>query len=158
MTINNIEEFADYLETTPDDLERTLYKYTDCGAWIHWNEKQIEIGSIVEGSDAEFECVPLVFPFDSKNYEIEIEWLEEVTAREWHRANPQIDDIKEWIDVMYAFEEKPTEHYTIEDATTELEGHRECFADNDYIDLFIIDPEDYMEAMNQCIDEWRNEK
>lgn len=32
-------------------IERDVYKYTDCGAWIAFEEDGILLGSIVEGSD-----------------------------------------------------------------------------------------------------------
>lgn len=160
MTIHNIEEFARYLETEVDSLERDIYDYTDCGAWIKWTNKEILIGSIVEGSDAEFSCDPLVFPFDSKEYEDSINWLEEETSREWHKANPQFEDIKDFIMDMFAYDEKPDHLYTIEDAAIDLEEHRKMYNDYvDVIDLFSIEPEDYMEAMNDCIkNEWKSEK
>ena len=35
-------------------IDRAVYKGTDCGAWVLFDEKGIVVGSIVEGSDAEF--------------------------------------------------------------------------------------------------------
>lgn len=32
-------------------IKRGVYKYTDCGAWIVFNEDGVKLGSIVEGSD-----------------------------------------------------------------------------------------------------------
>lgn len=34
-------------------IKKSVYKYTDCGAWIDFDEKGIKVGSIVEGYDAE---------------------------------------------------------------------------------------------------------
>lgn len=49
-------------------IERGVYKYTDCGAWIEFNEHGIKLGAIVEGCDVEipplwlsWEEIPLVF-------------------------------------------------------------------------------------------------
>lgn len=157
MLIRDINEFAEYLGTTTDRLEHDIYKYTECGAWINWDEKEIRIGSIVEGSDAEFSCAPLVFPFDSAEYDKAIDWLESETDFEWHRVNPTIEDIACFIDVIFANEEKPHDYYTIEDAETDLEEHRKTFdlefigPGEEVVDLFVIDAEDYMEAMNYCI-------
>ena len=39
MTINNINDLCNFLGTTLKDIERDVYKYTACGAWIKWNEK-----------------------------------------------------------------------------------------------------------------------
>ncbi len=41
-------------EPTPSMISRCVYKYTDCGAYIHFDDKGIIVGTIVEGSDAEF--------------------------------------------------------------------------------------------------------
>lgn len=35
-------------------IDRAVYKGTDCGAWVKFDEQGIVVGSIVEGSDAEF--------------------------------------------------------------------------------------------------------
>lgn len=160
MIIHNIEEFAaEIFGTTPEYLERSVYKYTACGAWINWDENEIRIGSIVEGSDKEFSCDPLVFPFDSKEYDKQMEWLEYETDREWHFANPEYDDIVDFIAVMYHFEEKPTKHYTIEEAKKELEKWRGLYEyEDEMIDLQMIDANDYMEAINQLIDEWNEQR
>jgi hypothetical protein len=39
---------------TPERIDRAVYKGTDCGAWVRFDEKGIMVGTIVEGSDAEF--------------------------------------------------------------------------------------------------------
>ena len=77
MKINNLYEFMrerGFDEKTVKDIERTVYKYTNCGAWFsfegrsnggwdHWGEVQLKddplynsggtvtVGSIVEGVD-----------------------------------------------------------------------------------------------------------
>ena len=73
-------------EKTVKDIERTVYKYTNCGAWFsfegrsnggwdHWGEVQLRddslynsggevtVGSIVEGVDYGTEGHTLQFPF-----------------------------------------------------------------------------------------------
>ena len=153
MTIHNIEEFADYLGTTVERLEHDIYKYTDCGAWIQWDAKKILIGSIVEGSEAEFTCDPLVFPFDSQEYDDAIEWLEHECDFEWHRVNYDEKELRMFIDTIYAYEEKPTEPYTLEDAEKELSAHIENEDMwEDVLDLTLCDPEDYMNAINYLIE------
>lgn len=86
MTIRNIEDLATYLGTTVDRLEHDVYKYTDCGAWITWNDESVTIGSIVEGSDAEF-SETFSYPIDSVQIDIWFEELEELTDEAWHEAN-----------------------------------------------------------------------
>lgn len=41
-------------EHTPAAVNRAVYKGTDCGAWCEFDEEGIKVGTIVEGSDAEF--------------------------------------------------------------------------------------------------------
>ena len=160
MIIHNIEEFAaEIFGTTPEHLERSVYKYTSCGAWINWDEKEIRIGSIVEGSDKEFSCDPLVFPFDSREYDEQMIWLEDATDREWHFANPDFDDLVDFIAVMYHWEEKPTKYYNIEESEKELKKWQDLYKyEDEMIDLMTFDANDYMEAINQLIDKWNEEK
>ena len=88
MTINSIHDLCEYLETTPDRIKHDVYKYTDCGAWIEWDDASVTIGSIVEGSDAEFSRT-LVFPFDSDDYDDWIGGLECLVDAAWHEANDE---------------------------------------------------------------------
>ena len=92
MIIHNINEAAAAHGTTPDHLNHYAYKYTDCGAWISWDEKTVTIGSIVEGSDAEFSRT-FTFPFNSELADAWINDLEELCDQAWHEAN---DDDSEY--------------------------------------------------------------
>ena len=91
MTINNINDLCDYLSTTIERIERDIYKYTDCGAWIKWNDEGVTVGSIVEGSCAEF-SMEFVFPFTSDDYEAWINGLEYLTSEAWHEANDEDEE------------------------------------------------------------------
>jgi hypothetical protein len=42
------------LQDEPERIDRAVYKGTSCGAWVRFDEKGIAVGTIVEGSDAEF--------------------------------------------------------------------------------------------------------
>lgn len=86
MTIKNITDLCAYLGCEEDELERALYKYTECGAWTKWDDNKVSIGSIVEGSDAEFSR-DLYFPFESETYDAWIDELEDLTDEAWHEAN-----------------------------------------------------------------------
>ncbi len=45
---------------TEKDIEKAVYKGTNCGAWVKFDELGCIIGTIVEGSDAEYsERIPL---------------------------------------------------------------------------------------------------
>ena len=86
MVIHNIEEFASEFGSDVKSLKRDMYKYTDCGAWIEWDDKRMTIGSIVEGSDAEFDRT---FEFPAYLSEIN-DWMEELerlTDEAWQEAN-----------------------------------------------------------------------
>lgn len=51
-----IEAIAKTIGIEPDAkrIDRAIYKGTACGAWVRFDEKGIMVGTIVEGSDAEF--------------------------------------------------------------------------------------------------------
>lgn len=89
--ISNISDLAAAWGTTPERIERDLYKYTECGAWISWTDTTITIGSIVEGSDAEFNrtfCIPAELGTID-------EWIDELEAlcdEAWHEANDAEED------------------------------------------------------------------
>lgn len=78
-----------------DLLDRDVYKGTDCGAWFDiTRHAEIIFGSIVEGSDAEFQCKPIP-TVDRTSQEIEedieeaLAWLEAECEREWKCAEAQ---------------------------------------------------------------------
>lgn len=63
-----------------------------------------------------------------------------------------IGEIAAWIDAISAYEEHSTDSlYTVEDAVTDLEAHKQFMGDDADIDLNAITPEQYMEAMNHNI-------
>jgi hypothetical protein len=47
-------EFKGPISELERKIDRAVYKGTDCGAWVRFDERGIVVGSIVEGSDAEF--------------------------------------------------------------------------------------------------------
>lgn len=67
-------------------LNRAVYKYTDCGAWLERVYGGIAIGTIVEGSDAEFSR-ELYYPFTLKDFNQAIAYLEESAHEAWMEAN-----------------------------------------------------------------------
>lgn len=91
MEIRSIDDLAEYLNTTPKHLEHDVYKYTDCGAWIKWDDASVTVGSIVEGSDAEFDR-SFSFPFMASDYDAWIEELEQLTDEAWHEANDEPEE------------------------------------------------------------------
>ncbi len=97
--IRNITDLADHLGVNAvgthaeveQRIQRTIYKYTDCGAWIRCYENEVVIGSIVEGSDAEF-TESLAYPFTGEQLDSKISYLEEQCAYEWQRANVEFEE------------------------------------------------------------------
>ena len=86
VTIRSIKEFCDWWGEDIDHIEKSVYKNTDCGAWITWDDTSITIGSIVEGSDAEFDST-FEFPFESEEIDDWLIELERLTDEAWHEAN-----------------------------------------------------------------------
>ena len=90
-----IENQRDLLEhLCAEDIEqakRNVYKYTDCGAWIEFNEDGILIGSIVEGCDFGTADYHLNYPFTEKRYSNCIEAIEKEASLVWDWAN-EVDD------------------------------------------------------------------
>ena len=97
--INNIPDFykaRSFGEETMQQVTRSTYKYTNCGAWCataHDDQCEVigvKVGSIVEGSDAETEVHTLKFPFKLKDFWIALDNVEEEAEMLWNEAN--IDD------------------------------------------------------------------
>ena len=94
--IRNIYDLADHLgvdasgtvDQVGERLNRAIYKGTDCGAWLQAYPGSIVIGSIVEGSDAEF-TEGLDYPFTGDDFDSKLEYLEEQCDYEWHCANEE---------------------------------------------------------------------
>lgn len=70
-----------------------------------------------------------------------------------------IGAIADWINDIFAYEEKPTKRYTLKDASIDLEEHRKHFADDALLKLSEITPEQYRDAMNYNIAHvWKSAK
>ncbi len=88
MVICTIEGLAEHVGVELKELERSVYDAYDCGPYIKWDDKGVTIGSIVEGSDAEFEKT-LKFPFQSEDYEDWLNELEDLCEKAWNEANTE---------------------------------------------------------------------
>jgi hypothetical protein len=69
--------------------KRNVYKYTDCGAWIEFEEGGIKIGSIVEGCDTGTIIYNLEYPFSNELYDKCMEAIEEEADQLWEWANSE---------------------------------------------------------------------
>jgi hypothetical protein len=106
-TIATLGDLCEWLGLAPEDykrLSKAIYKGTDCGAWVRVREEggdwqspedfsgpevdleMVQIGSIVEGSDAEFD-MEYGCPVDASVLDEWLEELESLTSQEWDRAN-----------------------------------------------------------------------
>ncbi len=41
-------------KATQEAIDRDIYRCTDCGAWVRFDAEGCKVGTIVEGSDAEY--------------------------------------------------------------------------------------------------------
>ena len=72
-----------------DDLwiKRGVYKFTDCGAWILFNENGVKLGSIVEGSDHGSDSIDLTWKEIPAKFTSSLELIEKQCDLIWHWAN-----------------------------------------------------------------------
>lgn len=84
--INNITDFANHIGVEVKHLERAIYKGTECGAWINYDDEKLTIGSIVEGSDVEFSKT-FYFPVKLDEIDSWFTQLEDLCDEAWHEAN-----------------------------------------------------------------------
>ena len=91
MEIRNIWDLAEYMNTTPGYMKRDVYDATECGAWIDWNDTSVTVGSIVEGSEAEFSNT-FAFPFHASDYDTWMDELERLCDEAWHEANDEPEE------------------------------------------------------------------
>ncbi len=86
-----IHSMTDLLaETLNEDfaqLERSVYKYTDCGAWITHDDYGVCVGSIVEGVDEEVQPVELAYPFELDQYGDALQTVEHRAAEIWNETH-----------------------------------------------------------------------
>lgn len=92
--ICSIEDFADWFSnTTPEHIERDVFKYTDCGMPISWDDDGITLVGYVE-CDCDFESPheTLKFPFLASTAKQTIRELETLADAWWHELNDCEDD------------------------------------------------------------------
>lgn len=77
------------------NLSKAVYKATACGAWVKLKDDGVEIGSIVEGSDAEVGPFFLKFPFSLQEWRDTISEVEDIADFEWQKAHLEKDGEEE---------------------------------------------------------------
>jgi hypothetical protein len=87
-TIKTEKDILSYLSAeNQEQAKRHLYKSTECGAWISFEEKGITLGSIVEGADYGIDTDALLYPFTSKEFEETIAYIECEAESAWIESN-----------------------------------------------------------------------
>lgn len=77
---------------TEAEAKRHIYKYTDCGAWIHFTKTGVEIGSIVEGCDFGTAIYPLTYGTGFTGTDIQ---------GRINAVEAEASDIWEWMNVVH---------------------------------------------------------
>lgn len=83
------EKVLEYFSAQNEEqAKRYLYKYTDCGAWIEFEEDQILLGSIVEGSESGTTTFKIKYQdFNGDKIEEVIKKIEDEASIIWDWAN-----------------------------------------------------------------------
>jgi len=81
-------------------IKKAIYKNTACGAWIRFEADGIELGSIVEGSDAETTTHKLAYPFEYNLIWEALEAIEDEAEYLWTEANCDIDSDCSHVDIF----------------------------------------------------------
>lgn len=82
-----IRSEGDTLKTARAKLERAIYKFTDCGAWIAFEMDSIVVGSIVEGVEETTSAYRLIYPFSFDEYNKALDAVEEEAMDIWNRTH-----------------------------------------------------------------------
>ena len=88
-----------YEADTQSSVERCLFKYTESGVGIGWEEDGIVLTGCIEGADYDGPSRKLEYPFTLKNYYDTLDEIDEQSCQLWFDANFDI----------HFFIENPTE-------------------------------------------------
>ena len=92
--ICSVNDLCDYLGTTPDRLERDMFKYTACGMPIAWDDDKVTLCVYAEGADSEWSH-DLFFPFTAKEFNNLVDYVEEESEQLWHEWNDDEEECDE---------------------------------------------------------------
>jgi hypothetical protein len=86
--INNFEDLCKQFGCeSKAQIEKAVYELTECGAWIKFTKDGVELGSIVEGSDAEVGPESLTYPFSIGEIWNTLEGIDNEACALWDEAN-----------------------------------------------------------------------
>lgn len=95
--ICNLEDFARWYGCeTVDELERALFKNTECGMAYSATETALTLVGVVEGADCDGPSATLRYPFTVKEVKDAIEELETLAAEMWREWNCPDDTETTW--------------------------------------------------------------
>jgi hypothetical protein len=87
--ISSETEFLDAFDCDArKEMGQMIYGETECGAWIEFDDNGFSIGSIVEGSDAEF-SETFTYPFQSDTFFDYVDTLERQVEEAFREANDE---------------------------------------------------------------------
>jgi hypothetical protein len=89
----------------PEGWSKSVYKGTDCGAWLTVNCQSVTVGSIVEGSDVEIDPITLDWPFTESQFWAALEAIELEADFYWKRDNST------WFYVDFTPVDKPAQRF-----------------------------------------------
>lgn len=78
-------------EATEQQIDWMIYKGTDCGAWFKFTETGVQIGSIVEGSDATFDDV-LNYPFTVEQFGELVDAINAQACDAWQEVRREVEE------------------------------------------------------------------
>lgn len=128
--VNNVQEICEELGV-PDfeALKKAIYKGTACGAWITASDRGVQVGSIVEGSDAETETYTLNFPFEYRELWSALDCVDKEAAVLWEEANGEPTNEERAEAARAALESQEKYHDGWVDTGDPEDGLRESIAD-----------------------------
>ena len=85
--ICSVEDLCRELGTTKDDLKRYLYKNTECGMQVSWDDDGVTLVGYVEGADCDSPSDTLLFPFTMGVFDDTVATLEVEADELWHEWN-----------------------------------------------------------------------
>ena len=97
MKINNCRELwegitGEKLETEERArqlMEKSVFKYTECGCIFDANENGVRVGGYAEGSDAELPMHSLNWGFTMEEYNAALDKADDQGVEAWHEANDE---------------------------------------------------------------------
>ncbi len=88
--VNNTKEFTVALHADDvhhSDVEKAIYKYTNCGAWITHTDISVRIGSNVDGVDQVTDVMVLFYPFEMEKFWEEWDKIENQAEEIWNKTH-----------------------------------------------------------------------